>query len=901
MVRTIAIVAGGHGPVASKPNRRNITGPAPRLRIGRDEMLARDDDGQAPLLELAAEIATLVGDPGDWREAAPVLAARVAEALGVHRVFLFQVHEVPGRGLGQSLRFDWAAPGLERFSGDRGLIDEDLTQGDATMLLWAERRRRGEVISGITRDVEGYMRSELDRQQVRAFLSAPLTVAGRWWGHVGVGDCRNERAWGAEEVGFMRLVGRLLSAAIERSMTGLAANAVGRVSILNAAFDAIVTVDEADHIVEFNPAAEVMFGVAQDAVVGKPLALTFAVDAGDGEMHPIRQLAARGADVAVTHELTMRRADGRSFPVEVSISEVTAAERRFFTAHLRDVSEQRRTVEALAASEAQFRALVEDQSDLVTLWDADFRVTFENRAFRDMFGLAVDGDGRRHASITIPDDVWERLKPALEALTPHDPIYRSENRKYPRSGEERLFAWTNRALFDERGEVTAYLSVGRDVTEQRRLERELERLAFVDIATGLPNRNAVLQRFTSWERADTGFDTVVAIRLRDFVEITASFGHAFSDRLMDAVAVRLQGLVEGRAALTRVGEHRFAVFARLTQEGALRLAHGLRDAFLHPFELEGRRVPLVAAFGIARRTGDIERLLEDAEMACQSDRPGAINRYDAAVRTRHLESLEIEVDLREALAERPTEIVAAFQPIFALATNELVGFEALARWNHPERGGVPPSVFIPIAEATGLILPLGERILSLAAASSARWLDRRIRQGRKPVCVAVNLSAHQLADPDLAERLAAALGPNPVDYGTLSFEITEGTLMTNSDQVVGVLRRLKKLGASLAIDDFGTGYSSFGYLHQFPIDSLKIDRSFVSGMTRSPNDREIVRAMIELGHGLGLTVVAEGIEEWETRDALLDLGCDHGQGFLLGRPLAVEEADELVSLSLTAA
>lgn len=864
-------------------------------------MLARDDDGQAPLLELAAEIATVIGDVGDWREAAPVLAARVAAALRVHRVFLFQVHEVPGRGLGQTLRFDWAAPGLDRFSGDRALIDEDLTHGDPTMLRWAELRRRGEVISGLTRDLEGHMRSELDRQRVRAFLSAPLIVAGQWWGHVGVGDCETERAWRAEEVGFMRLVGRLLSAAIERSTIGLAANAVGRVSILNAAFDAIVTVDEADHIVEFNPAAEAMFGVARDAVLGKPLALTFAIDAGDGEMHPIRQLAARGADAAVTHELTMRRADGRSFPVEVSISEVTAAERRFFTAHLRDVSEQRRTVEALAASEAQFRALVEDQSDLVTLWDADFRVTFENRAFRDMFGLAVDGDGRRHASITIPEDVWARLKPALEALTPAAPIYRSENRKYPQSGEERLFAWTNRALFDDQGRVTAYLSVGRDVTEQRRLERELERLAFVDIATGLPNRNAVLQRFTSWERSDTGFDTVVAIRLRDSIEITASFGHAFSDRLLAAVAVRLQGVLEGRAALTRVGEHWFAVFARLTQEGALRLAHGLRDAFQHPFDLEGRRVPLAAAFGIARRTGDIERLLEDAEMACQSDRPGAINRYDAAVRTRHLETLEIEVDLREALAERPSEIVAAFQPIFDIASNGLVGFEALARWHHPERGSVPPSVFIPIAEATGLILPLGARILSLAATASSRWLARRVRDGLRPVYVSVNLSAHQLADPDLADRLAVALGPDPFDYGMLSFEITESTLMTNSDQVVSVLRRLKKLGASLSIDDFGTGYSSFGYLHQFPIDSLKIDRSFVSGMTRSPNDREIVRTMIDLGHGLGLTVVAEGIEEWETRDALLDLGCDYGQGFLLGRPLAVEEADELVALSLTAA
>jgi PAS domain S-box-containing protein len=863
-------------------------------------MFARDDDGQAPLLELAAEIAALVADKGDWRDAAPDLAARVATALDVHRVFLFQVHEVPGRGLGQTLRFDWAAPGLERVSGDVRLIDEDLTHADETTLRWAELRRRGEAIHGLTRELGGYMRSELERQGILSYLSAPLTVAGNWWGHVGVGDCARERAWRSEEVGFVRLVGRLLSALIERSTSTLAANAAGRSSMLKAAFDAIITVDEADHIVEFNPAAEALFGVAPDAVLGKPLSQAFAMDTGDGEPRPLRRLAAGRAGAEVPFEVTMRRIDGRVFPVEVSVSEVRTADRRFFTAHLRDLSEQRRTVGALAASEAQFHALVEDQSDIVTLWDADFRVTFENRAFRELFGNRMAG-GARHASDTIPDDVWERLRPALEALTPAAPIYRSENRKYPLSGEERLFAWTNRALFDAAGRCTGYLSVGRDVTEQRRLERELERLAFVDIATGLPNRNAVLQRFISWEASDTGFDTVVAIRLRDFVEITASFGHAFTDRLMAAVAARLQDLLEGRSSLTRVGEHWFAVFARLTQEGALRLAHTLRDAFLHPFELEGRRVPVGAAFGIARRTGGIERLLEDAEMACQSDRPGAINRYDAAVRTRHLERLEIEADLREALAKRPGEIFAAFQPIFDIASNELVGFEALARWHHPERGAVPPSVFVPIAEATGLIRPLGERVLSLAAASSSRWLDRRVRDGRKPVYVSVNLSALQFADPDFADRMVAALAPQRVDFGTLSFEITEGTLMANSDQVVGVLRRLKKLGASLAIDDFGTGYSSFGYLHQFPIDSLKIDRSFVSGITRSPNDREIVRAMIDLGHGLGLTVVAEGIEEWETREALLDLGCDHGQGFLLGRPLTVEEADELVALPMTPA
>jgi PAS domain S-box-containing protein/diguanylate cyclase (GGDEF)-like protein len=868
-------------------------------------MLVRQDAGQAPLFEIAAEVATMLRGVRDWSEAAPEALARIGAGMGLHRAFVFQVHELPDDGgggrLAQTCRYDWAVAGLAPLTGEPTTTDEDLTNADEPMMRLAQRRRRGEVAHGLARDVEGRLRAELDRQRIRAFLSVPLTVSGRWWGHVGFADCELERQWSPSEISAARLFGELFAAAIERSTGSLVADAMSRASMLNAAFDAIVTVDEVEHISEFNPAAEALFGLSRAEVLGRPLSTMIVVEPAEaGERLTIRGLAA-APGAGSPREIVMRRADGTAFPVEISATEVRTEERRFFTAHLRDVTERRRTIEALAASEAQFRALVEDQSDLVTLWDADFHVTFENRAFRENFGVNFDQEGRRHASATIPPDVWERLLPALLALTPDQPIFRSENRKYPRSGEERLYAWTNRALFDEAGTVTGYLSVGRDVTEQRRLERALEGLAYVDAATGLPNRNAVLQRFPSWEVSDNGYDTVVAVRLREFGEITASFGHAFSDRLMAAAAKRLQAVMEGRSALARVGENWFAVLSRSSQDGALALAQRLREAFVQPFELEGRRVPLGASFGIARRTGAIERLLEDAEIAGQSDRPGAINRFDAAVRTRHLERLEIEADLRDALTHRRPEIDAAFQPIFDLASNALVGFEALARWRHPERGAVPPSVFVPIAEATGLILPLGERVLDLAAGCCARWLERRVRQGRKPVYVSVNLSAHQIADPDLAERIAAIVAQHQTDAGALAFEITEGTLMSKSDHVVGVLRRLKKLGASLAIDDFGTGYSSFGYLHQFPIDSLKIDRSFVSGMTRSSNNREIVRAMIELGHGLGLMVVAEGIEEWETRDALLDLGCDHGQGFLLGRPMTPEDADAVVEMSLTVA
>jgi len=854
-------------------------------------MVGQQGAAAGRLLETLAAVAATLAKAGNWTDVAPSVLAQLAVALDASRAYLFRVHEVSGLGLGQTCVVDWAAPGLKPLTGDVRNTDEDLTAGDPVLMAWAKRRRRGETISGHTRDLSGYLRDDFEYQGIRSFLSTPLMVRGVWWGHLGFDDCAREREWTAEEVAFLQTSARLVAAAAERSDTSLVASETSRTAMLASALDAVVTIDEAGRILEFNPAAEATFGFRRDEAIGRLLTDTIVPPQHcRGHAEGFRKYLSGGRSriLAQRLEIEGRRADGSEFPVELTITEVRAEGRRFFTAYLRDITERRQSLAALAESEARFRALVHDQTESVTLWDAEFRCTFANRAAADLFHQTPEEHLGHFAHETIAPHIWVKLEPALRALTPDEPVHWSTNEKFLPGGEVRWFEWSNRALFGADGERRGYLSVGRDVTERRQLAAQLERLAFVDGATGLPNRNAVLKA------EGTDVDTAIAIRLVDFGEMTATLGRAFSDRLLAVVAGRLAEVIAGRGQLTRTGETGFAVLLQARPAETADLSRRLGDTFRALFDLDGRRVLLRAAIGIAQGAGGIERLLLDAEMAAHAERPGSIERFDAVMRTRQLERLEIEAGLRDALDRRRDEIRVAYQPIVDLATGRLAGFEALARWRHPTRGEVPPAVFIPIAEATGLILPLGERILESAVEEAASWRPP-LRGNGVPLFVAVNLSAHECADPELIDRVKRIFARSAIDPQMVKFELTESTLMSQAEPAVEVLHRLRELGSGLAIDDFGTGYSSLSYLHRFPIDNLKIDRSFVARMLRSLADREIVRVMIDLAHGLGLSVVAEGIETVEMRTALVELGCDHGQGYLLGRPMAASAAAAMVA------
>lgn len=416
---------------------------------------------------------------------------------------------------------------------------------------------------------------------------------------------------------------------------------------------------------------------------------------------------------------------------------------------------------------------------------------------------------------------------------------------------------------------------------------DLLALAFRDRATGLPNRNYL-------SHAEVSGDTVIAIRLLDRLG-PESGGDMDGPSPLAVVVEQVKAALGGRNDLViRCSESGLAVITRADQEAALELARAIRVPFKGPLRVGERRVPVQISIGIAQGERPLPQLLQDAEFACHPERAGAIHRFETALRARLRERQLLEADLRAALRNDDPGLSIAFQPTVALASGLLVGFEVLARWQHPARGPVSPAVFVPLAENAGLMIALGTRVLDLAARTVQRWNEGRIARGLAPVFVSANLSSHQLVDPDLLAVLGGIVGRSRVAPGHLRLEMTEATLMARPTQATTVLAGISRLGIGLSIDDFGHGPSSLGHLHRFGVDALKIDRQFTAGIARSEKEKAVLAAIIALARNLGLEPVAEGIETRQMADALVEMGCALGQGFLFGRPMTLEQAEALV-------
>jgi diguanylate cyclase len=416
-----------------------------------------------------------------------------------------------------------------------------------------------------------------------------------------------------------------------------------------------------------------------------------------------------------------------------------------------------------------------------------------------------------------------------------------------------------------------------------------------DALTGLPNRTLVLDRLEHALVRAARHGTrcgVVFVDVDRFKLVNDSLGHELGDELLVSVGERLRGAVREADTIGRLGGDEFVVLLEdlADEHAAIELADRLRRALVEPVVLGGNEHFVTASFGLALSDAgsDAAGLLRDADAAMYRAKDGGGARwelFDEAMRESADRRLRLERDLRRGLAG--DELVLHFQPIFALGDGDRVaGTEALVRWQHPERGLVGPGDFVPLAEETGLVVPIGEWVLSAACRQAAAW--RRELGDRAPLPVHVNVSARQLALPDLPRTVARTLAATGVAAADVVLEITETALVDRSGSPAGVLRELRELGVSIALDDFGTGYSSLAYLQRFPIDSLKIDRSFVARLDGVDEANAIVTAILGIAASLGLHVVAEGVETPAQLDALRGLGCDAAQGFLLGRPAPAE-------------
>jgi diguanylate cyclase (GGDEF)-like protein/PAS domain S-box-containing protein len=456
------------------------------------------------------------------------------------------------------------------------------------------------------------------------------------------------------------------------------------------------------------------------------------------------------------------------------------------------------------------------------------------------------------------------------------------------------------------GKDPLFYGVFLDVSDRKRMESELERLALYDALTGLPNRALFADRL-SHVLARRGRETATAVYFLDvdrFKRINDSLGHAAGDEVLREVAKRLNGVLRPEDTVARFGGDEFTVLCESVGGvlEAVSIADRLQRPLRDPLMAGGAELRLSASIGVAlvepSEMGDAQHLIEDADAAMYraKERGGArAELFDSAMRDNAVRALRIEQELQQAL-ERG-ELKLYLQPGVDLRTGQVIGAEALVRWNHPQRGLIMPDRFLGVAEETGLIVPLGAWVVAESCRQLAEWQSR---PETSQLHLSLNLSARELTHPDVVSNVLGCVRESGIDPHYLTIEVTESTAMADGDSGFRALREFSSEGIRVAIDDFGTGYSSLEQLRRMPVDIVKVDRSFVSGMADDPTDRALVAAVVGMGRALKLAVVAEGVELPEEAEALLELGCHIGQGFLFAKPLPAEAMDELLASGTSA-
>jgi diguanylate cyclase (GGDEF)-like protein/PAS domain S-box-containing protein len=579
---------------------------------------------------------------------------------------------------------------------------------------------------------------------------------------------------------------------------------------------------------------------------------------------------------------------------------LTLWENRNLTKNLEDRVADR-TAE-LFASEQRFHALVQHSSDVVTVVSPEADVLYQSESVQRVFGYPARMFGGRRLTKLLDPESSMRLAQALRQVAGRP--YATTVLELPvrhRDGRSRHAEVTITNLLSDPSVAGLVLNT-RDISERKDLQDQLVHEAYHDALTQLANRAMFRDRVAEAlrTRGDEDDVTVLFLDLDGFKEVNDSLGHLAGDQLLVQVADRLRASVREDDVVARFGGDEFAVLVRslLTADDAEQVARRIVEVLEQPFGSDTRDIHVQASIGLAAASalgdsdGDgAEQLMRNADLAmykAKSAGGGCYAAYHPDMLAGLVERLQLEADLRVALERGQLQL--HYQPTVDLVSSEVIGFEALARWQHPSRGLIPPAEFIPIAEATGLIVPLGRWVLEEACRQAVEWT--RQSNGR-PVKMAVNVSVRQFDRADLVDVVAGILAETGMPADQLCLEMTESVLMTDTDDNLEQLVRLKALGVTLAIDDFGTGYSSLAYLRRFPVDTLKIDRSFVERLGALTDDTALADTIVQLGKSLGMATVAEGIEEFGQLAALREMGCHFAQGYYFSRPVPASEAGAL--------
>jgi diguanylate cyclase (GGDEF)-like protein/PAS domain S-box-containing protein len=672
-------------------------------------------------------------------------------------------------------------------------------------------------------------------------------------------------------------------------------------AILRSVADGVMIFDLKGMIRTFNSVSEKMFGYAEAEVVGQQFSFLVKPEGTGWNQDDFLPLpsGSKGGSERICYETLGWRRGEVSFPIELSISRTRLDGQPAFIGIVRNITERKQADEALRRSEERFRSIFEHAVAGMNTMDSEGRFVEVNDAFCRFLGFSAEElRGLSVEDFTHPEDRAETRESLREAAAGLRKVYNREKRYLHKDGST-VWGHISRAwVFDDLGRQTFSVGLVQDITERKRASEELDYLVHHDALTLLPNRRLLNDRMVhALARAERSGSQLALLHLDldRFKMINDSLGLECGDQVLRELGGRLARMIRTADTVARLGGDEFVVLleeACDVQKASI-VAQKILTEIARPLSAGGQTLVLTASLGISLYPSDggtLEDLLKSAEKAMYRAKEEGSNTYrfyTAGMNARSRELLLLEGGLRQALEQN--EFIVYYQPQFDLLSGELVGSEALLRWQHPQLGMISPLDFIPMAEETGLIVAIGNWVLKSACLQNQLWQERAGR----PLQVAVNMSARQFRHADLLQEVDAALQGSGLSPELLELEITESILMADVEQAIEVMRQLTGQGIHFAIDDFGTGYSSLNYLRRFPIANLKIDRSFVQDVTTDPNAAAIAQSIVMLAHNLNLQVVAEGVETSEQADFLRSAGCNLVQGFLFGRPVPAAEFERL--------
>ena len=571
--------------------------------------------------------------------------------------------------------------------------------------------------------------------------------------------------------------------------------------------------------------------------------------------------------------------------------------------------EMQEVYEQLQESETRYALAAKGANDGLWDWDLVTGDVYYSPRWMEILGIESDDKLLPCKNCWLerihPDD-RDTVSTELEAhLKCETTSFRNEHRIKHTDGTYRWVLIRGMAVSDNGGKAVRIAGSMSDITERKSAEEKLAHDAVHDALTGLPNRKKLMERLArSIKRikhnSNYGF-AVLFIDLDRFKTINDSLGHQAGDELLLIITEKLGELVRPSDMVARLGGDEFVIVLEnvRSKEKVSQIAERILTCLQKPNEISGQQIYSSASIGVVLASPAYDQpddLVRDADIAMYRSKvkgKGRFEIYDSKMRSSAVSLLQMEMDLRRAIDR--DEFTLNYQPIVSLDSEKIVGFEALIRWHHPTLGNIPPDDFIPVAEETGLILPIGNWVLREACSQMQQW--RENYSLANSLIVNVNLSARQLEQKDLVKQIARILKDTKLDPACLKLEITESVIMKNAEETITKVRKLREMGVLLSIDDFGTGYSSLSYLHRFPIDTLKVDRSFVNLIGAEGEHSEIIQTIITLAFNLGMDVVAEGVETAEQLEFLRHVNCSYGQGYFYSRPvtnlLAAEMIEEL--------